>query len=626
MRPLKLALCATVILGSIVANTPSAEAQTVQSGFQLNRFDPSERGSEWFFMDSLDLRGHLRPAFGLVGDWGYKPLVLYNTDGSERSSIVEHQFFVHAGGSVVLWDRLRGAVNIPLAIYQAGDAPITRDQTRRFTSPETGLGDMRLSADVRLLGEYGDVFTSGIGLALYFPTGSRDNYTGDGHVRFTPRAFIAGDIPVGDDIGFAYGARLGFNYRPLTEKYDQNPLGSELTIGASAGLRLLDKKLLVGPELYGSTVTNPDSFFEKRTTPLEWLIGGHYTAGDFRFGVGMGSGLTRGWGTPVLRTVASIEWVPGVDKDTDGDHIMDREDACPTVPGIRTNNPKTNGCPPPAPPPKSDRDGDGITDDVDACPDTPGVASTDPTKNGCPPDRDGDGIFDPQDACPDVPGMRNDDPAKNGCPPDKDGDGIEDKLDACPDVPGVKNEDPKKNGCPPDRDGDTIIDKDDACPDDPGPADPDPKKNGCPLARIEGGQVKITQQVKFKTGSAEILRESDPILIAVAQILKDHPELQKIRIEGHTDNRGGAAMNKDLSNRRAASVMKWLTTFGIDKKRMTSKGFGLEKPIDTNETDDGRQNNRRVEFHIETTGDPGAKPAEPAKPAPKAAPAPAPKK
>src|SRR5688500_9277312 len=206
MRPLKLALCAPAISGAIVANTASAEAQTVQSGFQLNRFDPSERGSEWFFMDSLDLRGHLRPAFGLVGDWGYKPLVLYNPDGSERSAIVEHQLFVHAGGSVVLWDRVRAAVNVPLAIYQAGDAPVTRDNAKRFTSPETGLGDMRLSADVRLLGEYGDVFTSGLGVALFLPTGSRDNYTGDGHVRFTPRAFVAGDIPIGDDIGFAYGA------------------------------------------------------------------------------------------------------------------------------------------------------------------------------------------------------------------------------------------------------------------------------------------------------------------------------------------------------------------------------------------------------------------------------------
>jgi outer membrane protein OmpA-like peptidoglycan-associated protein len=213
-----------------------------------------------------------------------------------------------------------------------------------------------------------------------------------------------------------------------------------------------------------------------------------------------------------------------------------------------------------------------------------------------------------------VPGVKNDDPAKNGCPPDRDGDGIPDAEDACPDVAGVKDPDPKKNGCPPDRDGDGILDPVDACPDDPGPADPDPKKNGCPLARIEGGQVKIKEQVRFKTGSAEILRDSDPLLTAVGTILKDHPELTKIRVEGHTDNKGAAAMNKNLSERRAASVVKWLTTFGIDKKRLAAKGFGLEKPIDTNDTDEGRTNNRRVEFHIEPT----APPAE--KPEPKAAP------
>ena len=341
MRLTKLALCAFI---SILATTSVASAQSTTQGFALNRFDPSERGSEWFYMDSLDLRGHVRPALGLVGDWGYKPLVLYNPDGSERASIVEHQFFVHAGGSIVLWDRVRAAFNIPMALYQTGDAPVTRDGTRRFRSPETSFGDVRLAADVRLFGEHGDVITGAIGAALYLPTGSRENYTGDDNVRFSPRAAIAGDIDM-----FTYGARLGFNYRPLTEKFDSNsPLGSEIWIGASAGVRLLEKKqLIIGPELYGSTVTTSGGFFEKRTTPLEWLIGGHYTAGDFRFGVGMGTGLTRGWGTPVLRTVANIEWAPAFEKDTDGDGILDNEDACPTVPGVRTNDPRTNGCPPP---------------------------------------------------------------------------------------------------------------------------------------------------------------------------------------------------------------------------------------------------------------------------------------
>ncbi len=106
--------------------------------------------------------------------------------------------------------------------------------------------------------------------------------------------------------------------------------------------------------------------------------------------------------------------------------------------------------------------------------------------------------------------------------------------------------------------------------------------------------------MKFKTNSAEILKESDEILGAVAKILKDHPEITGIRVEGHTDNKGSKAYNKDLSAKRAASVVTWLTTKGkIDKKRLKSAGFGDERPIDTNDTDPGRQNNRRVEFHIE---------------------------
>jgi outer membrane protein OmpA-like peptidoglycan-associated protein len=254
------------------------------------------------------------------------------------------------------------------------------------------------------------------------------------------------------------------------------------------------------------------------------------------------------------------------------------------VPGVRTSDPKTNGCPPPPPepPPPADRDGDGITDDVDACPDVPGPRNDDPAKNGCPP------------------------PAP---PPDRDGDKIPDSVDACPDVPGVASEDPTKNGCPPDRDGDGIIDAEDACPDAPGPDDPDPKKKGCPLARIEGDQVRITEQVRFKTDSADILGDSEPVLLAVAVLLKNHPEITRVRIEGHTDNRGRATYNKELSKKRAASVVKWLVTKGIDKSRLVSNGYGLERPLVGNDTEEGRQANRRVEFHIEATGPAAAPPS-----------------
>jgi outer membrane protein OmpA-like peptidoglycan-associated protein len=176
---------------------------------------------------------------------------------------------------------------------------------------------------------------------------------------------------------------------------------------------------------------------------------------------------------------------------------------------------------------------------------------------------------------------------------------VADAEDACPVDPGVRSEDPKLNGCPPDTDKDGIVDQKDACPEQAGPADPDTKKNGCPAVRIEKGEIKITQQVKFKTKSAVILPESDEILNGVAGMLKEHPEITKVRVEGHTDNRGGAKFNKDLSQKRAASVVKWLTTRGgIAKGRLIANGFGLERPLDSNDTDEGRQNNRRVEFHI----------------------------
>jgi outer membrane protein OmpA-like peptidoglycan-associated protein len=142
------------------------------------------------------------------------------------------------------------------------------------------------------------------------------------------------------------------------------------------------------------------------------------------------------------------------------------------------------------------------------------------------------------------------------------------------------------------------VDPIDACPDKAGPPNEDPKKHGCPQAVVEKGQIKILEQVKFRTGKADILPESEGILNAVVKVLSEHPEITKLRVEGHTDNVGNKALNKTLSTARAASVMKWLTGHGVDKKRLVSAGFGQDRPIATNDTEEGRRDNRRVEFHI----------------------------
>jgi hypothetical protein len=447
-----------------------ARAQTA-NGFAVSRYQPSERGSDWFVTDSLDLRGSGRLALGIVGDWAHRPLVFYDPARGVKRALVRDQLNLHLGGAVIIADRLRLAVSLPIEALNTGKSSTLGGVVY---SNETGaaVGDLRLSADVRLLGEYGGAFTTAIGLQGYLPTGSREAFASDGKVRLVPHWLVAGDIgPI------AYATMVGINGRFQSENFADSPFGSELLLAASAGVRFADKRILIGPELSTSTVVSDsgDGFFKRRTTPAELIFGGHARVGAVQLGAGFGPGLTRGIGTPEWRALASVVWFPEPEK--------------------------------PAPVPiVTDRDGDGIGDVVDACPDTPGEANDDPKLNGCPQDRDGDGIIDEKDACPDEKGVASEDPKLNGCPEpkDRDRDKILDKDDACPDEFGEPSEDPTKNGCPKpkDTDGDGITDDVDSCVNDAGPASDDPKMNGCPKVVVVAGEVKILQRIEFDTNKA----------------------------------------------------------------------------------------------------------------------------
>lgn len=592
-------------------------AHAQATGFALDRYEPSERGSHWFALDSLDMRGERpRPALGVVAGYQRRPLAIYEPDGSVRAAIVGHVLTTHVGGSLVLWERARVGVNLPVLLYNEGERGTLRGVTYEPPANAQAVGDARLSIDVRLLGRSDGALTVGLGAQLWAPTGSVSSYAGDGGVRAAPRVQAAGVIGP-----LAYAGRVGVTFRsPDAADFASVPIDHDLTYGVSAGGRLLDGRVVVGPELYGTTVFA--DAFKTRSSPLEILLGGHATFGDLRAGLGAGTGLVSGYGAPALRVLASLEWAPGPLLDTDGDGVLDKDDACPTRAGVRSDDPTKNGCPPP--PPAVDTDGDGIPDSEDACMDVFGVRTNDPRTNGCI-DRDKDGIMDPLDACPFEAGPPSQDPKKNGCPPrDQDGDGVPDEEDACPAVAGVKTADPKTNGCPmehPDRDGDGIPNELDACPDFAGKPDPDPTKNGCPKAYVVGDQIRITEQVRFKVNRAVIEsgKDSEDVLEAVLLVLQENPTITKLRVEGHTDNRGAAVANKKLSEARAAAVVAWLVEHGVDKSRLTSVGHGMERPIDANDTEAGRQANRRVEFHIETSAAPGPQPPpSPGAPAPPA--------
>jgi outer membrane protein OmpA-like peptidoglycan-associated protein len=160
--------------------------------------------------------------------------------------------------------------------------------------------------------------------------------------------------------------------------------------------------------------------------------------------------------------------------------------------------------------------------------------------------------------------------------------------------------DSAKPGCPlPDRDHDLVPDPSDACPDKAGAPSIDPKKHGCPgLVETKNGMIVILQQVFFATGKDTILKKSFKVLDAVASVMKATPQIKKVVIEGHTDNKGKPELNRDLSERRAKSVLQYLIAHGVEATRLESHGYGPDRPVADNATEKGRALNRRTDFRI----------------------------
>ena len=319
--------------------------------------------------------------------------------------------------------------------------------------------------------------------------------------------------------------------------------------------------------------------------------------------------------------------------DKDGDGIIDKKDSCPDEPGL----PEFFGCP--------DRDGDKVIDKKDSCPDVAGL----PQFNGCP-DRDGDGIIDKNDSCPDVPGT----PELFGCP-DKDGDGVTDAKDRCPDIPGPKEND----GCPLaklyllDKNGNIIatatIGKDGKFNFTQLPADENVilklesydvlmvneitvgsgttfhvARRGVDgyfrFEKLNAAENKIGKmdmpdvQIKLKADEAQTVKNamenlefdfgkevirttSNSGLDKLSDLMKKNPAW-RLKLSGHTDNVSSMKFNMALSKKRVESVKKYLVSKGIAGDKVVLKWYGPTKPIAPNDTEAGKQKNRRVEFLI----------------------------
>lgn len=282
--------------------------------------------------------------------------------------------------------------------------------------------------------------------------------------------------------------------------------------------------------------------------------------------------------TPANVPVDSV----GCPFDDDKDGVYNHLDSCPDTPlGVIVDS---KGCP-------LDDDNDGVPNHLDKCPDTPAGVQVDAV--GCPLDTDNDGVADYLDKCPNTPeGVQVD---VNGCPLDSDGDGVPDYLDKCPNTPKEAYGTVDDKGCPKDSDGDGVLDYLDKCPNTVGL----PSNHGCPELKKEVRNLfqHAMQGIQFETGKDVIKKNSFSILDAIAKVMLENPTYQ-LTINGYTDDVGNDDANQVLSEKRAASVKKYLIDKGVANDRMTSNGFGEANPIADNKTAKGRALNRRVEFLV----------------------------
>jgi len=479
------------------------------------------------------------------------------------SGVISNQATLFASAGFEILGRFGLALTMPVTLVNTAENPSNLGITNGINVNSAAAGDLRLDTRALVYKTPSEGFRFGVAGSYFIPTGNRFSFTGDGS------GHVLGQLLFEEKVGpFILTENLGVHFRKSHDVGDL-AFSNEATFAAGLFLPLREGRLRLGLQLHGSTgiatetrgardEQKIETFFTKRNTPLEWL-------GEVRLaldkdkqwwlGGGAGTLLLPGYSAPVFRGLVQVGFQFG---------ITDSHPASPNRKFIKSDERVEDMDP--------DTDGDGIPDSLDACPTVPEDHKGPKPDDGCPAptDRDGDGIYDADDKCPDQA---------------EDRDGIADD-----------------DGCPEDDfDQDGILDIKDACPREPGQPSPDPKKNGCPqfIKRIEGStEIQILKKIEFDTGKASIKATSFPILDEIVKLLAINTNIKKVSVEGHTDNRGAAQMNKDLSQARSESVMKHMIDKGVDANRLSATGWGPEKPIASNNTDDGRARNRRVEFHI----------------------------
>jgi OmpA-OmpF porin, OOP family len=584
----------------------------IEQGMDTHLFRPAVDSKGFFSVNGSDILGANDISFGLVMDYGHNLMRLEPGHGAD--ALVTHSFQGTFGFNYGIAAQAVVGLTIPVNL-EGGDAltgigppggpPYNSDQLNGAQS----FGFVALHGKYRITR-----VERGVGLAVLAqvgfggPDSGQKNLAADSlfywpQLVAEKRFLSTGALKLGLNVGY----RGHTQNNPKFTNISGGPnfeYGNLFTAGFGVALRILEPVDLIG-ETYLTQLLGGGG--DPGPKLSDEVIGGIkvFVERNSYFMLGAGVRTTNGFEAADQRGIIGFVFEPSIG-DRDGDGYKDDVDKCPDDPEDFDGFQDADGCPDP------DNDNDGILDVDDKCPNNPenmnGVQDHDGCPEGVDGDRDGDGIPDSKDKCPDQPEDRDGFQDADGCPdPDNDHDGIPDKKDQCPNDPEDRDSFQDADGCPdPDNDHDGIPDVKDKCPNEPETYNGFQDQDGCPdkgNVIIQDNNILILQKVLFKTGSAEILPESNAILDAVGTTVIHHPEFTLLEVQGHADERSNDDYNLRLTKDRAHAVVEALVQRGVPRDHLRSQGYGEYCPLDEGHSEVAWEKNRRVEFKVLKTQD-----------------------
>ncbi|MGM0577947.1 MAG: EGF domain-containing protein [Myxococcota bacterium] len=587
----------------------------------VQRFDPVAQGRGMTQVREAEQPLGGEGGFFVMGHYGWRPLELRDSDGERAAGLIDHLAGVDLGGWYTFTDWLMLSVELPTfsATLPADDADARLDALG-YGGSDFGIGDLRLSAWLQLVRQTDDGAPLSVSLVprVVLPTGRQSQLMSTGTV------LVGADLAVGRDFGpFRVSGHVGYELHPEAEPLLNVQSDDEIRWGLGVAAPMAEDQVELQVEWVGGTVLEDVEgaaglddtpmelhaavLWDPDTTPLWFKVGG-------------GPGLGSGFGTPDVRlfaqVAADLPWEAPAPPDTDGDGLLDPDDDCPKRP----------------------EDADGFEDE-DGCPEPTQVLVLVETDRGRAlreaawtlgeeTGRSGDTVaLEPGEYEAAVEGTTQALTVEPGPPMtvtlvvpeprgaltvqvvDEAGEPVEggtweatgpETVEATPagSTEQVLVGDYELIGRAPGyrRASKTVTVTEDS--------EATLTLTLVPAkAEVTEERIDIRDSVYFHTAKASIKPESYPLLNEVAEVIQDHPELTKIRIEGHTDHRGPTAYNKHLSQRRAESVRDYLVERGVDPSRLEAVGYGEERPLVKGRTKEDMAKNRRVDFFVAERAD-----------------------